>query len=40
MGLLTQDLADRFVEGTTTAGRDGRFWMSLTRTTVVARRPG
>lgn len=40
MGLLTQDLAHRFVEGTTTAGRDGRFWMSMTRTTVVARRPG
>jgi len=22
------------------AGRDGRFWMSVTMTTVVARRPG
>ena len=40
MGLLNQDLADRFVEGITTAGRDGRFWMSVTMTTVVARRPG
>lgn len=39
MGLLNQDLADRFVEGITTAGRDGRFWMSVTMTTVVARRP-
>ena len=39
MGLLPQDLADRFVEGITTAGRNGRFWMGLTMTAVVARRP-
>jgi hypothetical protein len=26
--------------GITTVGRDGRFWMSVTMTTVVASRPG